>query len=102
MKIRKVYKMTNKELAIKVVAEDILKSIEEDYQEVESYAEYVQCVYWGDTEEMKEEVLYVLLHDEKTKNIVNDECEIEDGNNFISYRSLMASVRNKVNAYLNG
>ena len=51
---------------------------------------------------MKEEVLYVLLHDEKTKNIVNDECEIEDGNNFISYRSLMASVRNKVNAYLNG
>ena len=27
MKIRKVYKMTNKELAIKVVAEDIIKKL---------------------------------------------------------------------------
>lgn len=91
--------MTNLEIAKKLIIEDIRNDLNGYYSNwgIESWKEYLDAT-GRDSGDIKEDVYYILSHSEELKGIdtFTDDCEIIDGDEIISYRSLMNEVRKEL------
>ena len=90
--------MTNLEKAVKTIVEDYKSDLDGYYSDwnIETWKEFVEYVYGGDSAQVKEDVRYTLNQIDICLNDY-DELETEDGS-FVSYRSLMNAVRKELKA----
>ena len=89
--------MNNTEKAVKIITSALKHDIEEDYADwyIESWSEMLRA-FGIDSEDMKDEVFYILNHSDLNELAFTDDCEIVDStakHGFTTYRSLMAKVR---------
>lgn len=89
--------MTNTEKAVKIITSVLRNDIEEDYADwgIESWSEMLKA-FGIDSEDMKDEVFYILNHSDLDELAFTDDCEIMDStvkSGITTYRSLMAKVR---------
>lgn len=95
--------MKNKEIAVNLIINEIKNQVHDYYKDwdIQSYKDYIENVYNGDSKLWKNDVEYILTTEMENheEQFLTDDLDIIDGIEITSYRKLMTEVRNKINDY---
>lgn len=95
--------MNNLEIAVKAVVDYLQSELNDDYykdDEISSWSEMLECFGW-DSEDAKDEIRTVLWDYSNEHHIdcdLNDDDELENGNEFVPYKKLVNAIRKEMKA----
>ena len=103
IQIKRGADMNNLEIAVKAVADYLESELNDDYyadDEISSWSEMLECFGW-DSEDAKDEIRTVLWDYANENHVdcdLNDDDELENGNEFVPYKKLVNAIRKEMKA----